>query len=52
VGESKRAHVLICVDADVGYVCCKAADNVVFPGHLHKSAMMHFSHSGRRATQV
>ena len=24
----------------------------VFPGHLHKSAMMHFSHSGRRATQV
>ena len=24
----------------------------VFPGHLHKSAMMHFSHSGRRAMQV
>ena len=24
----------------------------VFPGHLHRSAMMHFSHSGRRATQV
>ena len=22
---------------------------VVFPGHLHRSAMMHFSHSGRRA---
>ena len=24
----------------------------VLPGHLHRSAMMHFSHSGRRATQV
>lgn len=23
-----------------------------FPGHLHKSAMMHFSHKGLRATQV
>ena len=23
-----------------------------FPGHLHRSAMMHFSHSGRRAMQV
>ncbi len=25
---------------------------VVFPGHLHRSAMMHFSHNGRRATQT
>jgi hypothetical protein len=25
---------------------------VVFPGHLHRSAMMHFSHSGRRATHT
>ena len=24
----------------------------VLPGHLHKSAITHFSHSGRRATQV
>ena len=24
----------------------------VFPGHLHRSAIRHFSHSGRRATQV
>jgi hypothetical protein len=24
----------------------------VLPGHLHKSAMMHFSHNGRRATQT
>ena len=24
----------------------------VLPGHLHRSAMMHFSHSGRRAMQV
>src|SRR5215813_11463241 len=24
----------------------------VFPGHLHRSLIMHFSHSGLRATQV
>jgi hypothetical protein len=24
----------------------------VLPGHLHKSAITHFSHNGRRATQV
>ena len=24
----------------------------VFSGHLHKSAMMHLSHKGLRATQV
>ena len=24
----------------------------VLPGHLHRSAMMHFSHNGRRAMQV
>ena len=24
----------------------------VFPGHLHRSAITHFSHSGRRARQV
>ncbi len=28
------------------------ADNTVFPGHLHKSAIKHVSHNGRRATQT
>src|SRR5581483_656169 len=28
------------------------AASVVFPGHLHRSAIMHFSHSGRWAMQV
>jgi hypothetical protein len=28
------------------------AELTVLPGHLHKSAMMHFSQNGRRATQT
>ena len=36
---------------DPGSHLCRRAFTV-FPGHLHRSAMMHFSHSGRRAMQV
>jgi len=35
-----------------GYGGDGVAAKAVFPGHLHRSAIMHFSHSGRRAIQV
>ena len=30
----------------------ESEDHTVFSGHLHKSLIRHFSHSGRRAKQV
>jgi hypothetical protein len=56
-GHPVTIDISVCTDHPLARVmtvtvACSGYAATVFPGHLHKSAMMHFSHNGLRATQV